>query len=276
MGQCDKSMNSVDPTIVVTGEFADEVFQWALADDCDRLHFVATTELIRRNDIGGQLEASPDLIVLCQSRRGSLSPQTSESIIRQFPLAQRLVLLGSECEGERRSGTPLIGWHRRFWYQWSGFATLLNHAFQQGSVHPMTLPSEATDSDLLISLENIAKLDLAKDLRISMDCRWNSERELFTDLWSDAGWSVAENIDEADVVAVIRDSLDEETQRQLLSIRQIEPAKPLLLSLNFPRIQEAQLAKQLGASALIGRPFVNLELLVSVQRMISHCWPVVK
>ena len=60
----------------------------------------------------------PDVILMAQSRPGQISPRQVEQLHAASPLSRLVVLAGSWCEGELRSGRPCTGVIRVLWHQW--------------------------------------------------------------------------------------------------------------------------------------------------------------
>ena len=250
---------------LVTGDFKAEEFSRVFENN-KSLKAVELSELLQA-DSSFDKNASPDLIVLCQSRRGTVLPAANEQLISMFPLAARVVLLGSYCEGERRSGKPLEGWHRRFWYQWPAFFGLFEFALLEGIDHPCQLPSTASASDLLLSEISFAEFADGQQPSIELNCRWDSERQWFVDLFEHFGCQVfldREN-SQSDILLVVRDSLDDQTVGEIKAL--CDRDRPVCLTLNFPRIQEWNLAFEMGIASLFGRPFVNSEVFYSILQL---------
>jgi hypothetical protein len=59
----------------------------------------------------------PELIVVAQSRPGSVSARQVRQLQRRAPLAGIVALVGSWCEGETRTGRPQRGVDRLYWYE---------------------------------------------------------------------------------------------------------------------------------------------------------------
>ena len=63
-------------------------------------------------------EIAVDVIVVAQAYPGQFSGEALDRLARLAPLARVVVLLGSWCEGEVRSGRPWPGAIRVYWHQW--------------------------------------------------------------------------------------------------------------------------------------------------------------
>lgn len=92
----------------------------------------------------------PDLIVVLQSRPGEFSADSVEQLHQLWPLARLVVLLGSWCEGEVRSGKPAPGVWRLYWYEFRIRVApfLEGHAVPASS--SWTLPRSATENERLL------------------------------------------------------------------------------------------------------------------------------
>ena len=71
----------------------------------------------------------PDFLVLLRSWSGEFSDSWVLELQKKFPLAPILAVLGSWCEGEARTGTPLAGVHSMLWYDFAAMAPLECFAF---------------------------------------------------------------------------------------------------------------------------------------------------
>src|SRR5262245_47740820 len=59
----------------------------------------------------------PELIVLAQSYPGQFTTEVVKPLRTAAPLARIIVILGTWCEGESRSGKPVPGTIRVYWHQ---------------------------------------------------------------------------------------------------------------------------------------------------------------
>ncbi len=65
---------------------------------------------------------APDVLILLQAFPGQFSFAQLDRLRRLAPLAPIVMLLGTWCEGEMRSGHPLPGTIRVYWHQWHASA----------------------------------------------------------------------------------------------------------------------------------------------------------
>lgn len=69
--------------------------------------------------------AEPVAVVLFQNRPGEFRQSELEAIHRRAPLARLILLTGPLCDGELRSGQPLVGVERISWLTWRYHLPLL-------------------------------------------------------------------------------------------------------------------------------------------------------
>lgn len=90
----------------------------------------------------------PDLVVWCQRRPGQFRQADVETISRRFPLALLAALVGPWCEGEPRSGRPMVGVTRIYWHQWRARLTAVYAACVD---RRWQLPRTATEVDRVLA-----------------------------------------------------------------------------------------------------------------------------
>ena len=95
--------NQVTPVnVIVTGDFHHRDFSSIRNIDPGSVEFLPFDQVNR-------LSTMPDLIAIAQSRRGQFSQTEINQLRRRFPLVPIVVVVGSWCEGETRSGTTPVG-----------------------------------------------------------------------------------------------------------------------------------------------------------------------
>jgi len=115
----------------------------------------ASTNLARTPDVQTALsefddDAPPDLIVVAQPYSGRQQELALEPLRARAPLARVMVLLGSWCEGETRSGQPIAGATRVSWHQWTARWEQELARLAAGRCPAWGLPVTATDDDRLL------------------------------------------------------------------------------------------------------------------------------
>jgi hypothetical protein len=115
----------------------------------------STTNLTRAPDVKAALadfddDAPPDLIVVAQPYSGRQQELALEPLRARAPLARVIVLLGSWCEGETRSGLPIAGAVRIYWHQWTARWEQELARLAADRCPAWGLPVTATDDDRLL------------------------------------------------------------------------------------------------------------------------------
>src|SRR5215475_14097263 len=95
---------SIRPTVLFLG-------------DTEHADFRDAAELLRDGSNSPVTPTSPELIVVAHSRPGAVCTEQIETVRRTWPLASIVVIAGSWCEGELRTGRPWPGVHRLYWYE---------------------------------------------------------------------------------------------------------------------------------------------------------------
>jgi CheY-like chemotaxis protein len=95
------------------GDFVDAVL-W-LEQHCQ---LQVAADLEAANEAIGRAGA-PQVVLFVQSRPGQFAQSDIETIHARSPLSRLVVLLGSWCEGEMRTGKPWSGVVRIYWHQWA-------------------------------------------------------------------------------------------------------------------------------------------------------------
>lgn len=238
--------------ILVTGQFDAWEFQQTLAEPmvgCE-------VTFLRWQDpwpSGGDF----DFVIVCQARRGDFSDADASVLLHQFPLAQKVLLLASWCEGETRSGKPVAGIHRLFLRDWRFAGPLLLKEFLATGTSRLSRPVTESMSDFLMAAAPVpissGRLNIALHAA-SPDC-FATIRE-FCD---DRQWIVQalEDCQKCDLVIVecyrsVQEALDLHPRIQSLG------DLPLVVICGFPRPQDQQrLNNRYRAVRVVGKPFEN-------------------
>ena len=214
---------------------------------------------------------TPHGIVLVQSHPGQLAADPRirgcpevERLRGLAPLCRLIVLLGSWCEGEPRSGHPLPGVVRVYWHE---AAVRFRREFPRWCTpdSAWSLPTTATDEERLLAL-----LATSLPTGTGLVAVWTRRREmagLLADTCRMAGYATAwlhprlpGRVQGAAAAIFDADALDTATLDELKQFAaHIAPA-PVLVLLGAPRIQDVRLARALGA-VVMAKPFRVDELL---------------
>jgi hypothetical protein len=233
-----------------------------LFGDVEQSDFRESVALIRRTTNVGP--GPPELIILAESRPGTIRRREYERLRRAAPLAAVVSLCGSWCEGELRTGRPLTGATRLYWYE---FPTWWR---RQLELHASgRCPEWAGNDDCGL---RIADCRLGGRVAVSADC-WDKfdvladalEQVKLKAVWIRSPKVLA--VDES-VHAGIWDGgqLSEPEADRLAAFcdRMSLHNAPVIALLDFPRKDRCALAGEIGAAAVLGKPWANNSLITTL------------
>jgi hypothetical protein len=238
--------------------------------DTDHVDFRDAADLLRTGTNLATANAPPELIVVAHSRPGSVSFEQLESLRRTSPLAGVLVLAGTWCEGEPRTGRPWPGVHRLYWYEFPAWwrRQLARRAAgrcpdwaRPEGLHFAAFPALGNSTPrqsgiVLLKTHDAATSDALAD--VLHRAGYASVRPAVSSTRSIRGASAA-----------IWDGgqLSEFEQRELSRLCAELPTDrtPIVALLDFPRRDRVERALEIGASAVLGKPWVNANLLATIE-----------
>jgi hypothetical protein len=250
------------PGVLLTGEYQHSEFCEAhhlLHADADSqiiMRLPAAVEFIRAGN------TSFDLIVIAQGRPGEIAASDVDDLCRNAPQAHKLWLLGNWCEGERclRSDATILehsywyefpGWWRRFSQGIPAKSPDPNWKYNTPAPQPDTPPGAIlVDTPHFTSFETIATtLGEAGVVAVW----WRSGQRLPVVTGASGGiWDGGQL------------SFSEETLLKVFC-ETISPVGPVVAILDFPRRDRVEAAKAIGASSVLGRPWLTDDLLAELR-----------
>lgn len=210
----------------------------------------------------------PELIVATQSRPDAICGEQLHRLRRAAPLSGIVALLGSWCEGETRTGRPWLGVHRLYWYEfatWWRRQTMLRAA---GRCPDWSRPAnQLSPSEPGRPRPRPGVIVLRTPQRDTADA--------LADVCQHAGYSTAWQSGASPrnyirgVVAGIWDG-GQLNNTEAADLRHFcnqlaRSATPILTLLDFPRRDRVDLAREMGAATVLGKPYRNADLLASVE-----------
>jgi hypothetical protein len=203
-----------------------------------------------------QASSAPRWIYLLCERRGVFAQGQIEALHRAAPLARLVAVCGSWCEGEPRTGRVLAGVTRVYAHQFASRATAAENATDFAG---WRLPRTATPID--VSLQRARLAPLAAKIGVVTETRndFESLADALAAIGCRAVWQ-RRDPSLADVTAILWNghSLDERGAADLR--RAIEFGRPLIALLDGPRADEVARAEEIGAQAVVSKPFLLGEL----------------
>lgn len=196
------------------------------------------------------LAIAPELILIAQPRPGDVCQPDVDRLQRLAPLTRIVVVAGTWCEGELRTGRPPTGVVRIYWYELASWwqaaerrvAAGLSPAWSASLDHPQAgrYVVECQPSDLPPTAIH------ADDYSVF---------ESFVDAGVPAIWTRGEIA--ADAKAGIFDAgqlSERERERLQAFCRKVDG--PVIVLVDFPRGEHFVEALSLGASAVFAKPYI--------------------
>jgi DNA-binding NarL/FixJ family response regulator len=270
------------PSIWLAGRADHPDFRAAVAI----LHSEAEVSQIdaRRPDaaIGALSFGPPELIVLALDRPGAICQQAADALRARAPLAPLVSLSGSWCEGEPRTGRPIAGALRIYWYEFPAWW------WRQLALRAAGLCPDWARPECARLLTAGEKRPSARRQAVA-GCRNLGLIELAVPWWETAD-ALADELLRAGYAALWRPpgrpspvahgvvagiwmggQLDDCEAHDLAAFRRRldRQGAPVVAVLDFPRNNTVDRALALGAAAVLGAPWMNAELIETVERTVE-------
>jgi len=251
-------------TILIVGHTERAEFREALASlaRLGRLMAATTIEEAVARLADGAL--APDLIVVAQAFPGEFSAEALDRLRQLAPLARVLGLLGTWCEGETRTGKPWPGAIRVYWHEWQPRAEQELPQLSEGIGSSWSLPLTASEEERLLAqaeqpleprtgLIAIATRQFDMHDWLAAACR----RRGSTTVWLRPPYVSPEGL-----TAAIFDATDcqgEELQQLRQLTATLSPA-PVVVLMDFPRVEDRDRVLAAGAAAVVSKPLLIEDL----------------
>jgi len=207
-------------------------------------------------------EIVPELILVAQSLPGAVRQHEVDRLQQLAPLARIVVVAGTWCEGELRTGRPPNGVLRLYWYELATWWQAAQRRWSIGLCPAWSAPLDhpqagrfAIDSTIDgLSLPGVVAIDSA-DYAV-FEC-------LADALGASAIW--ARNDGSLRAAAGIWDGgqlNDLELHKLTHFCRQV--TGPVVALLDFPRVEHFAAARAAGAAAVFAKPYVIEEVLAAL------------
>lgn len=264
--------------ILVSGDYWHEDFREHLAT----LEVPAT--MVRLEQINSLSIDDFELIVLAQSRRNQIAQESVDALRAQNPDIPIIVLLGSWCEGENRSGKPLVGVNLVPWQQWkSRFGDYCRHIVE-GVTPDWCQPLTATVADrvrdftpdpeiqnsllgkkVLVSSDDKVTFDTIADMLRVYQC---------TSLWAESEEESLES-EVPNAICIDGNGATQEFRQRVGDLSEKFGDLPVVALLGFPRKQDVESLSTLRVQEVVSKPYSHLELVSSLARATEQSVPAV-
>jgi CheY-like chemotaxis protein len=215
----------------------------------------------------------PELIVLALTRPGVFGLQPLRQLRSLAPLAGYCVVLGSQCEGEMRTGKPLLGMPRVFWHAWPTFWAQQIARRNDGLLPAWTLPATVSEEDRLLSHADSPSSQVHPVQVAILAETPASARALANAVAVDGHIATVWKANDRDSTEAVEMVVWDAPPAALADRRQVEAVKrrssgaALLGVATFPRYQERAKAVSAGVDAILAKPFLLDHLLAEIARL---------
>jgi hypothetical protein len=221
-------------------------------------------------------ELPPELILLAQLRPGDDQQQQAiDRLYREAPLTRVIAVVGTWCEGELRTGKPLHGVIRSYWYDFLRWWRSALARWKRGEAPPWSQPlldqrsGQAFHSPSIAGVANIGRIDSAEV--VAIDAVDHAAFDALNAALSPLGWQCQWQPRHRPELASARPTLGiwdggQLEPEELESLREFcrrlkEFDAPVIALLDFPRLEHSEMAKAVGAAAILGKPYIFAALI---------------
>ena len=272
------SANSKMPVVWLVGDVDHPEFGVATA------LMQATATLVRFADAAEvardsiRSEARPDVIVWATSRPGINRARGVELLRGRAPLAGMVALLGSWCEGETRTGRPVSGVVRLFWYDFPNWWRRQIALLESGNCPDWAQPATAEANNLGTQKSLRIRGGFNGLILLQTTC-WETG-DVLADVLRRRGYATAWNRPGGHHASVRGAAagiwegrqLDEPEVIQLSAFcrRLAKDGAPVIALADFPRRDRCEVATRAGAAVVMGKPWLNADLLAALERLMHE------
>jgi hypothetical protein len=252
-----------------------------LLGDIDHEDFYDAIEILQSESrVVASEQSATELIVVAQSRPDAMDIDCLSALRRASPLAGVVALLGSWCEGEARTGQPIPGAHRLYWYEFPAWWHRQKFLRAAGRCPDWCRP---VDSGF-----RMVDCCLSHDLPIGrrpgpgviiLHTAYRETATALADIFGEVGYSTVWQRPDRPrtfirgAVAGLWDGaqLNDGEARELATFCRhlASDNTPVLVLLDFPRRDRVEYALEIGAAAVLGKPFLNVNLIATLESVIA-------
>lgn len=210
-------------------------------------------------------DTAPELILIAQRLPGAIRRQQVDRLQQLAPLARIVVVAGSWCEGELRTGDPPLGTLRLYWYELMPWWNAALRRLSAGLCPAWSAPLDHAQAGRYAIDATIENLVVPRSVAIEADdyTVFACLADALAASGSTATW--VRSSDPIGAAAGIWDGgqlSDRELQQLFRFCQQVEG--PVVALLDFPRVEHVEKARSAGAKAVFGKPYVLEEVLAAL------------
>lgn len=248
------------PRVCVAGDYRHSDFTDVVAQLCSEAEVTFDTPSLE----------CPELILVAHSRPGVLGEKFVDQLRRAAPLAGVVVLLGSWCEGRFRASRPAADLQRLYWYQ---FAPWWRRQMERRAARrcpewaqpdtagpPSDIPQSPSGVHRGAIVLGGSSWDTADALSAVL------RRHGYSTIWQSADGK-ASLVRGAAAGLWDGGQLDDRETGDLAAFcqRLSADSAPVIALLDFPRRESCEVARRSGAAAILGKPWLNVDLMAALQ-----------
>lgn len=276
------------PEVIAIGPWRQREFAYAKsAIDPNHSWFLASTidDAMERL---GQVEKAPEVALLAQPFPGYYDAQAAVRLQRAAPLLRSVVVAGSWCEGERRTGQPLLGAMRLYWHQLPAWWRRGVALWAAGRTPPWSQPLGEAAWNAPASLERQSRpggaIAADRAVRVLIAGNDSASFKAYAAALAPSRCTcqrialVADTLKEYIAITAERDAVVGIWDGRGMDDRELglmqrfcgafpqRPA-PVVALVDAPRVQDISRAQAAGASSLLGKPLDIVALEDEVRRL---------
>lgn len=243
-------------------------------------------DVVRAIAAGG---TPPELILLAQPRPGVDDPEALEELRRTAPLTRVIVVAGAWCEGELRTGRPLPGVVRLYWYELAPWWRAACAAIARGATPawsaPLDEPRAGQMSAYIATPVGGNELPVSGNERgaIAVDAVDFAVFETLAEALSPWGWRCewmprhrpqlcGHELASPAPVAGIWDGgqLSDHELASLTAFAAATRPAPVVALLDFPRVEHFAAVQAAGGAATLAKPYQVAHLVNELDQLLAE------
>jgi hypothetical protein len=254
------------PEVIAIGPWHTPEFATALANLEDEQSLQKLARIEAAYELLTSADVAPELVLLAQPLPGAVRQQEVDRLQRLAPLARIVIVSGTWCEGELRTGNPPAGVLRLYWYELAPWWQAAQRRWSAGLCPAWSAPLDHPQAGRYAIDATIDQLAMPSTVAIDAE-----DFAVFECLAGalDASGAVAtwaQNDDLSQASAGIWDG-GQLNDRELPRLGRfcLQVKGPVVALLDFPRVEHVVAARAAGAIAVFAKPYVMEEVLAALR-----------
>jgi hypothetical protein len=219
----------------------------------------------------------PEVVLLALPRPGRLGQEDIDRVRAAWPLARVVIVAGSWCEGELRSGRPPTGAVRLYWHEFGDWWRAACAAWARSEAPPWSEPLDDLRGGQTIAVTGAAAGNAAAGLTLAIHAADCGTFEATAASLAGCGWQCCwhhSGLAANDFAALLWNGgqLDERELGELAAFcAALSPrSTPVLVLLDYPRAEHIAAIRDAGAQGLLGKPYQAALVDQQLRRMLQE------